>query len=690
MSDSANTDRPDQPKQTDSAKRWIIALLAVVQAVTVCAIAYLWLIWPSQPSVSNPDATSDVPAPATTRRPAAASTPIPETERRIVEALSKPFPANLYRPDEMTFRDAVIHLATALPVPVDLDLKAFDDASIEPTTAVKLSSGQRTTGDVLDKLLSSMPQPLDWVILHGAITITTMENAANYSEVRVYDVTDLTEPFIGPNGVEWSDAAPLMDALRASLPQMDESDGSPTAVSVLNVKGRTILDARLSRRGHAELACVLATIRKAASTDSQPLPVKGPRRVAARPRAASVNPKTATQAELAAISDLVAAAPSAVSIEAVSNCNAFVCDLFRQVCERHSGNCAACPFGMCLALALLKEGASGEVESQIAHVLHAQQSADTLRKTLRGLSDRLTAIGFIPDYELVIRNQAWNEDSIPVQTEFTNALRNYYRAELVGVPFLKRPGDAGKSINGWVSAATNGRITEMIKADQIVANRIDFAVTSAVLFAGRWAHPFDPKQTAKVPFHCAGKTVDVMMMRRDREACLYGDSGGVQLLERPFRGGLLSAIVLLPPASDGAMQELEETLSIEKLKKFRSKLSAGLVNIELPRFEIQSDFRLEEPLKALGMPRAFALTSDFSKLGRPKFQLAFVRQKALLDVSEPGAQAAAAGIGAGMFGGPREKPHSFRADRPFLFLIHEKSTGLILFIARITNPETAA
>ena len=108
------------------------------------------------------------------------------------------------------------------------------------------------------------------------------------------------------------------------------------------------------------------------------------------------------------------------------------------------------------------------------------------------------------------------------------------------------------------------------------------------------------------------------------------------------------------------------------------------VKVELPRFEIESDFRLEEPLKALGMPRAFVPTADFSKLGRAEWKLTYLRQKTLLKVNEEGTEAAAASIGGGGFGAAQE--HLFRADRPFLFLIQEKSTGLILFVARVTDP----
>jgi serpin B len=668
---------------------WTIIVVCIVQAATTCVIVWLCMklsttsfVSPNNTTVSR-RTTSDV----ENRASQPPVTPLPETERRILEALAKPFPVTPNGPEKMTLREACERLANFIPVPVDFDSKAIENASVDLGQEVEFPRGQRTVGGILDALLSGVgvASPLDWIVLNDSLTITTAEGAAAHPETMVYDVSDLAEPVVTPDGVEWSDPAALIDAIRAALPESVEEDQK---LYGLNVNGRALLVVSRSRRWHEELAEVLVKIRSAPDAGLPPSRPRGRRRVVQKPRPASP-PKIATEAELATIKEL-SVVPTAVSPAAVSSCNAFAFDLYRQLRKNESGNLTVCPFGLYSALCLLKEGASGEVEREIAHVLHAAQSADELRTSVRGLSNRLTAIHLLPGYELVVRNRAWCEESVPVPQVFTDALRDHYQAEVIGVPFFQRPNDAAKSINAWLTAATNGRINEIITTSQIAENRLDFAVTNAVLFSGRWADVFDPKNSAKAPFHLAGKTFDVMMMHRERETCLYGDVDGVQLLERPYRGGLLSAVVLLPRASAGALEGLETSLSVEKFKQWQQKMSSSRVNIELPRFEIQSDFRFEEPLKSLGMPRAFSPTADFSKLGRWDWKLTFVRQKALIKLNEEGTQAAAATLGGGMFGGPRNEPYLFRADRPFLILIQEKSTGLILFLARITAPERAS
>ena len=62
--------------------------------------------------------------------------------------------------------------------------------------------------------------------------------------------------------------------------------------------------------------------------------------------------------------------------------------------------------------------------------------------------------------------------------------------------------------------------------------------------------------------------------------------------------------------------------------------------------------------------------------------------KAFIDVSEIGTEAAAAtAIGIDVSFAPEPKPVT--VDKPFIFLIREKSTGMVLFMGRFVVPEGA-
>ena len=90
----------------------------------------------------------------------------------------------------------------------------------------------------------------------------------------------------------------------------------------------------------------------------------------------------------------------------------------------------------------------------------------------------------------------------------------------------------------------------------------------------------------------------------------------------------------------------------------------------------------------MGMPDAFEPgTADFSGMdGTRSLFISDVFHKAFVAVDEKGTEAAAAtavimGRSAAM-----EPDLVLTVDRPFIFLIRDKSTGAILFVGRVLDP----
>jgi serpin B len=111
--------------------------------------------------------------------------------------------------------------------------------------------------------------------------------------------------------------------------------------------------------------------------------------------------------------------------------------------------------------------------------------------------------------------------------------------------------------------------------------------------------------------------------------------------------------------------------------------------VSLPKFRAESQFSLRQALSTMGMPTSFTGKADFSGID-PKRGLAIseVVHKAFVDVSEQGTEAAAA-TGITMRTTAMRTPEQavvFRADHPFLFLIRDTRTGVVLFIGRLTAP----
>jgi serpin B len=156
----------------------------------------------------------------------------------------------------------------------------------------------------------------------------------------------------------------------------------------------------------------------------------------------------------------------------------------------------------------------------------------------------------------------------------------------------------------------------------------------------------------------------------------------------PYAGTGIAFDVLLPKTVTG-LPGLEQSLTSQNLSGWLGNLASRDVQLSLPKFRAESEFSLRQALSAMGMPAAFTGQADFSGID-PKRGLAIseVAHKAFVDVAEQGTEAAAA-TGIAMHTTAMRAPEPavvFRADHPFLFLIRDTRTKVVLFIGRLMNP----
>jgi serpin B len=170
----------------------------------------------------------------------------------------------------------------------------------------------------------------------------------------------------------------------------------------------------------------------------------------------------------------------------------------------------------------------------------------------------------------------------------------------------------------------------------------------------------------------------------------------MQAIRLSFGEGDLVMEVLLP-AKSSSVAALEAELTPEHWTGWQAQYAPRPGNIELPRFELKSNYRLKEPLQALGMTRAFhpdgaQLTGMFSSApGQPRagrFFISSVLQSTYWKVDEEGSEAAAVtstGVRATAVARP-EQPFRMIVDRPFFCAIEDRRSGALLFIGAIYDP----
>jgi serpin B len=109
--------------------------------------------------------------------------------------------------------------------------------------------------------------------------------------------------------------------------------------------------------------------------------------------------------------------------------------------------------------------------------------------------------------------------------------------------------------------------------------------------------------------------------------------------------------------------------------------------VVLPRFKLEYGVELKQPLSAMGLRAAFG-EADFSAIADGHLFISAVRQRAFVEVNEEGTEAAAVTGMPQTRGIHRDPPKPFEmiVDRPFLFLIEDQVTEMILLKGVVYEP----
>jgi serpin B len=336
------------------------------------------------------------------------------------------------------------------------------------------------------------------------------------------------------------------------------------------------------------------------------------------------------------------------------------------------------PLSLSLALSMTANGAAGTTaEGMLSTLGFAGKDKETMnnyyQKMIEGLLDADSKTTF------EVANSIWADESIGVKKSFTDVTKKYYASEVYPADFKTQA--TVNQINKWCSDKTHGKIPTIL--DKPDPNLV-MALINALYFKGEWAFDFNEKTKKEDFATLAGGKNKVDMMSAE-EKLLYSEYDGFSMVQLPYGNGAFCMDVILPKKGEDFGKAVAR-LDAGTFQGLLDNRSNAIVNLKLPKFTFDYNINLNEALKALGMQQAFSNLADFSEMAEKSLKISLVKQKTFIDVNEKGTEAAAVTF-VGMMAtsaGPAPEPRrvSFFADRPFLFVIRENSTGAILFIGQ--------
>jgi serpin B len=341
-----------------------------------------------------------------------------------------------------------------------------------------------------------------------------------------------------------------------------------------------------------------------------------------------------------------------------------------------------------MALAMASAGARGDTAKQMAGVLHWERDAAALHAGMNEWIRRLNAIDQGQEYQLRVANRLWAQQGYKFLPEFLKVTRQQYQAELGLVNFQTQTEAARQTVNRWVQQQTAGKIEDLMPQGSIEP-RTKLVLTNAIYFKGNWATPFTKTATHDSDFKLSSSKNTRVPMMQMTEDFRFARLDGLKVLQMPYTGGQLAMVIVLPDEI-GGLAKVEEQLSPATWKQWTGALKLASVSVQLPRFKMTSEFKLNEALSELGMPLAFEEgAADFSGMnGKHDLFISAAIHKAFVDVNEEGTEAAAAtGLSfAPLAAVPPPERQEFHADHPFLFAIVDNRAGSLLFLGRVVDP----
>ncbi len=357
--------------------------------------------------------------------------------------------------------------------------------------------------------------------------------------------------------------------------------------------------------------------------------------------------------------------------------NAFAFELFRRAAAAPAANSFISPLSVSMALGMTMNGAANATLDSMRSTLgFGGMSLAEINAGYRGLIDLLT--GLDASTEMRIANGIWFRKGMVANPTLVTTVDDAFDASARALDFTLST--APDSINRWASAATAGRIPEVLQS--ISDDQVMFLL-NAIYFKGRWRQTFDRAETREATFAAAfGGPQTVPLMSREMTV-RHRFRPSYSAVDLGY-GNDAFAMTLLLPAPGRDVHDLVDSLSVGLWAEVTGGLDSSKIIVAIPRFTLEYERQLKDDLTAMGMGIAFIDgTADFRNLFLPTEPgpfIEFVKHQTFVQVNEEGTEAAAVTT-VGM--GVTSAPPSFIADRPFVLVIRERFSGTILFMGKI-------
>jgi serine protease inhibitor len=337
------------------------------------------------------------------------------------------------------------------------------------------------------------------------------------------------------------------------------------------------------------------------------------------------------------------------------------------------------PFSLDTALDMLTLGAERDTARRLNASLPTGRAVKTVAELQKSLASAQSE-----GVTFKSANALWLKQKAAARSSYVAAMQGVFDATVENANFSDP--ETVKKINGWVKENTQNLIPQIVDR---LDPRAEFVLVNTIYFKGNWANPFDKANTKPGPFTRAdGSQHDVPMMTTTTQL-EYAETPQWHAVKVPYSGNRFAMIVA---TSRGEAKGSDVRRALGSADLFKTIADAQWqereVNLALPRFRAEFGADLTEALSRQGLGAVFGSKANFGQMTSAPVKATSVIQRALVEVTEEGTEAAAATAVTATRSLDGPEPVNFTADKPFVFAIVDRKTGMALFLGYIADPAT--
>ena len=350
------------------------------------------------------------------------------------------------------------------------------------------------------------------------------------------------------------------------------------------------------------------------------------------------------------------------------------------------------PLSITYVLGMVNDAAEGTTRQELEQTLGFHEGGiQAVNEYCKKLIDGLPKVD--ENVQLNIANTIFVNNRFTLKKNYQDDMQTYYDAKAEALDFSSP--NTVNHINDWCNEKTQGMIPSIIEN---VDPEDVLYLLNAIYFKADWTSKFDPQNTKEEAFYSENpaKVLNTRPMMHQNVLIRYMKNDVFSSVKIPYSNTNWNMTIFLPEegkTTENVVNWLAEN-GLPDIDNYFGIGETREVDLKIPRYGSKSDTNdieggLKGLLKKMGIERVFdkerAEIPNMCEGNLPLY-IQKMRQKAAIEVNEKGSEAAAVTIGkvdtTAMGQEPTFEKAVFHANRPFIYVISESSTNVILFVGK--------